>query len=208
MDVSRSQIQAFTGIMEISDYIILTDQQLVTLAHDGDSVAFETLFNRYRDGLYKLYLSRTGGNGDDADDLLQETFIKVFLNLGKYDTAFTFGQWIYTIARNTFIDFMRKRRDDLPINASPAWGAAYINPPSYDATPEERVINNQSGTQLENRLSRMAPRYRRLIELRFFREYSYEEIAAELGIPLGTVKTQIHRARAQLCKLIVDSDML
>ena len=59
--------------MEISNYIILTDQQLVTLAHDGDAVAFETLFNRYRDGIYKLYLNRTGGNRDDADDLLQET---------------------------------------------------------------------------------------------------------------------------------------
>ena len=56
--------------MEISNYIILTDQQLVTLAHDGDAVAFETLFNRYRDGIYKLYLNRTGGNRDDADDLL------------------------------------------------------------------------------------------------------------------------------------------
>ena len=128
--------------MEISNYIILTDQQLVTLAHDGDAAAFETLFNRYRDGIYKLYLNRTGGNRDDADDLLQETFIKVFLNLGKYDTAFTFGQWIYTIARNTFIDFMRKKRDDLQIDTSPAGGTAYINPPSHEATPEERVINN------------------------------------------------------------------
>lgn len=194
--------------MEISNYIILTDQQLVTLAHDGDPIAFETLFNRYRDGIYKLYMARTGGNGDDADDLLQETFIKVFLNLEKYDTSFTFGQWIYTIARNTFIDFMRKRRDDLPINASPSEGAAYINPASADATPEERVINSQNGTQLASRLSGMSSRYRRLIELRFFKEYSYEEIAAELGIPIGTVKTQIHRARTQLCKLIVESDML
>lgn len=194
--------------MEISNYIILTDQQLVTLAGDGDAVAFETLFNRYRDGIYKLYLNRTGGNGDDADDLLQETFIKVFLNLDKYDTAFTFGQWIYTIARNTFIDFIRKRRDDVPINTSAGSGWAYINPASYDATPEERVINSQNGTQLENRLSKMTPRYRRLIELRFFKEYSYEEIAAELGIPIGTVKTQIHRARTQLCKLILESDIL
>ena len=115
--------------MEISNYIILTDQQLVTLAHDGDAVAFETLFNRYRDGIYKLYLNRTGGNRDDADDLLQETFIKVFLNLGKYDTAFTFGQWIYTIARNTFIDFMRKRRDDLQIDTSPEGGDLWVGRP-------------------------------------------------------------------------------
>ena len=70
------------------------------------------------------------------------------------------------------------------------------------------IRTNQNGKQLENHLSHMTPRYRRLIELRFFKEYSYEEIAAELDIPLGTVKTQIHRARTQLCKLIVESGIL
>lgn len=194
--------------MEISNYIILTDQQLVMLAHEGDAVAFETLFNRYKDGIYKLYINRTGGHAEDTDDLLQETFIKVFLNLDKYDMAFTFGQWIYTIARNTFIDYVRKRRDDLPIDSSMLGGSAYVNPVSYEATPEERVINHQRGTQLLGHMEKMPPRYRLLIELRFFREYSYEEIASELAIPIGTVKTQIHRAREQLCKLITDSDIL
>ncbi len=208
MDVHRPQIQAHTGNMEIGNYIILTDQQLVMLARNGDATAFETLFNRYRDGVHKQYLNRTGGNVDDSNDLLQETFIKVFLNLDRYDTSFTFGQWIYTIARNTFIDFMRKQRDKLPIGTASDNNGSVINPASREATPEERVINTQSGTQLENHLARMSPRYRRLIELRFFREYSYEEIAAELNIPLGTVKTQIHRARTQLCKLITDSGLL
>jgi len=194
-------------IMAIDNYIILSDQQLVTLAGDGDSQAFEALFNRYKDAIYKLYLQRTGGNADDADDLLQETFIKVFLNLGKYDTSFTFGQWVYTIARNTFIDYVRKRRDDLSIDVLPA-GGGQITPVAQEATPEERYINRQQGKQLEAHLSRMTPRYRQLIELRFFKEYSYEEIASELGLPMGTVKTQIHRAREQLCKFITDSDIL
>lgn len=193
--------------MEIDNYIILTDQQLVALSRQGDSAAFETLLNRYRDGIYKLYLNRTGGKKDDADDLLQETFIKVYLNLDKYDPSFTFGQWIYTIAKNIFIDFRRRQRNDLPID-TPQDGSGTINPASREATPEERIINSQNGSQLQDYLSRMTPRYRRLIELRFFKEYSYEEIAAELGVPLGTVKTQIHRARARLCKLITDNDML
>lgn len=194
--------------MEIAGYLIQTDQQLVTLAQSGDAAAFEMLFNRYRDGIRKLYLARTGGNGNDADDLLQETFIKVFLNLDKYDTAFTFGQWIYTIARNTFIDFVRRRRDNLFVDAAPTGAASGLNSVSQEATPEERFIDRQRGAQLEQHLAKMSPRYRQLIELRFFREYSYEEIAAELGMPLGTVKTQIHRARAQLCALITASDML
>ena len=193
--------------MAIDNYIILSDQQLVTLAHDGDAGAFEALFNRYRDAIYKLYLQRLNGNADDADDLLQETFIKVFLNLDKYDTSFTFGQWVYTIARNTFIDHMRKRRDDLSIDVLPGNGSQ-ITPVAQEATPEERYINRQQGKQLQGHLDKMSVRYRKLIELRFFKEYSYEEIAAELGLPMGTVKTQIHRAREQLCKLITASDIL
>ena len=193
--------------MEIVNYIILTDQQLVTLANDGDSGAFEALFNRYRDAIYKIHLNRTNGNGDDADDLLQETFIKVFLNLEKYDTTYTFGQWAYIIARNTFIDYVRKRRGDLCIDTLPGTGN-FAMPAASEASPEERFINHQRGMQLAGRLDKMTPRYRTLIELRFFKEYSYEEIAEELALPLGTVKTQIHRAREQLCNLITDSDIL
>ena len=193
--------------MEISNYILLTDQQLVTLATDGDKEAFEVLFNRYKDAIHKLYLARTGGNSDDADDLLQETFIKAFLNPDKLDVSYTFGPWVYTIARNTFVDYVRKRRDDLSIDTLPGNGG-FVTPVASEATPEERYINRQRGKQLAGHLEKMTPRYRRLIELRFFKEYSYEEIAAELKLPLGTVKTQIHRAREQLCKLITESDIL
>ena len=90
--------------MAIEDYIIATDQELIGRVQDGDSTAFEHLFNRYRDSIYQLYMQRTGGNVDDTNDLLQETFVKVYLNLQRYSSRFTFGQWVYTIARNTFID--------------------------------------------------------------------------------------------------------
>ena len=98
--------------MAIEDYIIATDQELIGRVQDGDSTAFEHLFNRYRDSIYQLYMQRTGGNVDDTNDLLQETFVKVYLNLQRYSSRFTFGQWVYTIARNTFIDYTRRRRDD------------------------------------------------------------------------------------------------
>ena len=188
--------------MEIEQYIVSTDQQLVERALDGDTVAFEHLFNRYRDSIYQLYVQRTSGRTDDASDLLQETFGKVYLNMQRYDSRYTFGQWVYTIARNTFIDYMRRKRDDtVPIDrigerVSSSWGGP---------TPEERMITDQSRARLESLLERMSPRYRKLIELRFFKEYSYEEIAAELQLPMGTVKTQIHRAREQLCRYITES---
>lgn len=188
--------------MEIEEYIVSTDQQLIGRVLDGDPVAFEHLFNRYRDSIYQLYMQRTGGNADDASDLLQETFVKVFLKLQRYDSRFTFGQWVYTIARNTFIDYTRRRRDDLvPIDrvgetASSSWD---------EPTPEDRMITDQNRARLEAYLDRMTPGYRQLIELRFFKEYSYEEIAAKLSLPMGTVKTRIHRAREQLCRFIADS---
>ncbi len=192
--------------MEIENYIVASDSTLVEMVLGGDSKAFENLFNRYRGSIQQLYLQRTGGNAEDADDLLQETFIKVYLNLHRYDNSYTFGQWIYAIARNTFVDFMRKRRDDLSIDVIPSEN--YAASTSSTLTPEESIINSQQKTQLEQFLERMAPRYRKLVELRFFRELSYEEIAEQMKMPMGTVKTQIHRARTQLCRLILESGIL
>ncbi len=190
--------------MEIENYIVATDQQLVEKVLGGDSVAFEHLFNRYRDSIHQLYLQRTGGNVDDTDDLLQEAFVKAYLNLHRYKPDYTFGQWIYTIARNTFIDYVRRKREDtIPLDKTTDSSGVLT---AYSApSPEERLINDQTRDRLEAFILRMPPRYRRLIELRFFREFSYEEIAAELGLPMGTVKTQIHRAREQLCRFITDS---
>lgn len=185
--------------MEIADYIVADDRQLVARVLEGDDAAFEYLFNRYRDAIYRLFVQRLGGV-NDADDLLQETFIKVYINLHRYRPDYTFGQWVYTIARNTFIDYVRRRQEDLPIDER------FAAPASNAPTPEESFINLQQRRQIEHYLERLTPRYRQLILMRFFDEYSYEEIAAKLSLPLGTVKTQIHRAREQMCKLITLGD--
>ena len=185
--------------MEIADYIVADDRRLVELVLAGDDAAFAYLFDRYRDAIRRLFVQRLCGS-DDADDLLQETFIKVYINLNRYRPDYTFGQWIYTIARNTFIDYVRRRQEEQPIDerfAAPASGAP---------TPEESVINLQRRSQIEYYLSQLPPRYRRLVEMRFFDEYSYEEIAVKLSLPLGTVKTQIHRARERMCRLIAEGE--
>ena len=176
--------------MEIEKYIVATDQQLIEFVLGGDSI-------------YQLYIQRTGGNVDDTNDLLQETFVKVFLKLHTYNPEHTFGKWVYTIARNTFIDFTRRRRDDT-ISIERAGETMGTLPAPDSPTPEEHMITHQNAAQFELFLSKMAPRYRELIELRFFREFSYKEIADQLNLPIGTVKTQIHRAREQLCRYITD----
>lgn len=189
--------------MEIADYIIADDQTLVGRVLEGDDCAFEYLFNRYREAIGRLFLQRLGAtsaSSADADDLLQETFIKVYINLHRYSPQYTFGQWLYTIARNTFIDYVRRRQEDMSLDDR------FTAPASPAPTPEESVINLQQRTQIEHYLSLLAPRYRRLFELRFYDECSYEEIAAKLNLPLGTVKTGIHRLREQMCRLIAEGE--
>lgn len=191
-------------MIDAEKYIILSDAQLVVLALDGDSVAFETLFRRYREEIYALCLQRTFGNKEDANDLAQDTFVKVYVNLAKYDPKFTFGQWIYTIARNTFIDFVRRRRDDLSIERLPGGSPTVM--PTYDVSPDQRIISEQHDVQMERYLTMLPEKYRQMVEMRFLHELSYEEIAEQTGVPIGTVKTQIHRARERLCKLITESE--
>ena len=181
--------------MEVSDYIALDDRMLVTRSLEGDEKAFEHLFTRYREAIRQL-LQQRAGSADDADDLLQEPFVKVYLHLENYNSQYTFGQWVYTIARNTFIDYVRRRQEELPIDER------FSAPASPTPTPEESVIRRQQRDQIESYLTALRPQYRRLIEMRFFEEYTYEEIAEKLQLPMGTVKTQIHRAREQMCDLI------
>ena len=186
--------------MEISDYIVADDRRLVELVLAGDNIAFEYLFNRYQESIHRLFIQRTG-TVQDADDLLQENFIKVYINIHRYNPAYTFGQWVYTIARNTFVDYARKRQEDMPIDEK------YSSSPSTSPTPEENFINLQQRSQIKRILESMPERYRQLIVMRFFDEYSYEEIAAKLQLPLGTVKTRIHRAREQMLRLLSIIDL-
>lgn len=185
--------------MEIDDYIVATDSRLVELASEGDQQAFEYLFTRYREALMRLFEQRL----DDktvASDLLQETFIKVYLHLDSYSKNFTFGQWIYTIARNTLVDHLRRRADDVPIDER------FRSPQATTPTPEESVIISQSQSHFYAALDELSEEYRRIIEMRFIEEYSYEEIAERLGRPLNTIKTQIRRAKAAVCKMILDKE--
>ena len=173
--------------MEIADYIVADDRRLVELTLAGDHTAFEYLFNRYRDAIRRLFLQRST-SPEDTDDLLQETFIKVYANLHRYSPEYTFGQWLYTIAKNTHIDFERKRQ------ASSA------------PSPEENLINTQQRSQIERYIERLPQQYRRLFVMRFIDDFSYEEIAEKLHMPMGTVKTRIHRARERMCRFIIEGE--
>ena len=185
--------------MEIDDYIVATDAHLVELASGGDQHAFEYLFTRYHEALTRLFEQRLGDKAM-ASDLLQETFIKVYLHLDKYSSNYTFGQWIYAIARNTLVDHLRRKVDDISIDEK------FRAPQATTPTPEESVIINQSRNHFYTALEELSEEYRQIIEMRFLEEYSYEEMAEKLGKPINTIKTQIRRARAAVCKFIIDKE--
>ena len=185
--------------MEIDDYIVASDATLVDLASAGDQQAFEYLFTRYRDALMRLFEQRLDEKAV-ASDLLQETFIKVYLHINDYSKNYTFGQWVYSIARNTLVDHLRRKSGDVLLDER------FPAPLATSPSPEESVIINQTRTHFYNALEELTPEYRQVIEMRFLEEYSYEEIAEKLGRPLNTIKTQIRRARATICKMIIDKE--
>lgn len=185
--------------MEIDDYIVASDATLVDLASAGDQQAFEYLFTRYRDALMRLFEQRLEEK-TMASDLLQETFIKVYLHINDYSKSYTFGQWIYSIARNTLVDHLRRKSGDVLLDER------FRAPLATTPSPEESVIINQTRAHFYNALEELSEEYRQVIEMRFLEEYSYEEIAEKLGRPLNTIKTQIRRARATICKMIIDKE--
>lgn len=190
--------------MAISNYEQYDDCTLAKMVTEGDSFAFDALFARHSDSIYAMLLKYTS-NTDDVNDVMQEAFMKAYLKIGLYNPKYDFGAWIYTIARNTFVDFNRTRKNNAlnPQNISPEIDSTAQ---SSSPTPEDYIINAQQRTQIERYIAMLPEDYRQLFELRFLDEYSYEEIAEKLDMKLGTVKTRIFRVRNMMCKLITNNN--
>lgn len=174
------------------------DYALVLRAQAGDQQAYAELMKRYRDSIFHL-IQKMVFDADDADDLTIETFSKAFQRLGQYTPAFAFSTWLFKIASNHTIDFIRKKRlKALSLDQ----GFSNEDGESMEIQVRDENLDPMAELERKERVERMRevvaqlkPRYRRLVELRYFEEQSYEEIAEELGLPLGTVKAQLFRAR-------------
>lgn len=182
------------------------DYQLVLAARDrGDQRAYADLMRYYREPIY-LMLLRMTHSPVDADDLTIEAFGKAFRQLSSYTPQNTFATWLFSIASNHGIDFIRRQHMRLvPLNSMSVTDEddAYEYPfPSDDPTPEEELITRQRDKIVRDLVDRLAPRYRRIVNMRYFDELSYDEIAKQLNIPLGTVKIQLRRARLLLAEII------
>jgi len=181
------------------------DLQLVEAAIAGNQSAYAELMDRYRDSIYFMMVKMVRNN-DDADDLTIEAFGKAFSRLDQYSPTFAFSTWLFKIASNNCIDFIRKKRisvSSLDTGFSNEDGEMiYIDARSNTLDPEETIMQDQKIKHMRLLVSKLKPRYRELVEKRYFEELSYEEIAEELNLPLGTVKAQLFRARDFLANLI------
>jgi len=182
------------------------DFLLVQKARTGDQKAYAELLGRYRDAIYFMLLKMVN-NPSDAEDLTIEAFGKAFKNISQYTPNFAFSTWLFKIATNNCIDFIRKKRAATISldHSNDETDTASVTIQSDTPDPEANLINNQKIKLLREVVSKLKPRYRTLVELRYFKEYSYEEIAEELDLPIGTVKAQLFRARELLYNILKSS---
>jgi len=186
------------------DLIHATDPELVNYARSGSEQAYRELLGRYQRPVFSL-VYRMVRDREQAEDIAQETFIKVFNNIERYDSRYKFSSWIFKIASNLAIDTLRKKElATVSIDGSRHAETAdeiestRITVESRDENPEEALLAKELGAELEQAIGALRPEYRTAILLRHVEGRAYEEIAEVMGIPLGTVKTYIHRARGEL----------
>lgn len=194
--------------LENLSYKARYDYELVQKAKKGDQNAYAELMDRYRDSIYFMLLKMVQ-NKDDSDDLTIEAFGKAFNRLDLYTPNFAFSTWLFKIASNNAIDFIRRKKKNT-ISIDQAVGGEdgdemYIDLKSDALTPEELSIREQKMKIMRNVVQRLKPRYRQLVEMRYFEQLSYEEISEKLELPLGTVKAQLFRARDLLYEILKSS---
>lgn len=203
--------EAEQEIQHLSDKAI-KDYKLVRKAvDDGDQKAYAELMSRYKDSIYYMLLKMVN-NRDDAEDLTIEAFGKAFRNIRQYTPDYAFSTWLFKIATNNCIDFIRKKRK-LMLSID----RGFENEEGQDISlevksegpgPDDVMMKKQKVMMMKDVVEKLKPRYRRLVELRYYQELSYEEIAEELNLPLGTVKAQLFRAREFLYQIMKNSEYM
>jgi len=187
----------------------LRDLKLINRAlEQGDTTAYNELMKLYRDPLYFMLFEKVGDQ-ELAKDLTIEALGKAFKKLHMYTPNYTFSTWLFTVARNNCIDYLRKNKikttsiDQFTTDNDGKKNK--IDIPSEELNPEGILIKKQKIAILRQVVDKLKPKYRELVKLRYFKEMSYEEISRLLQIPIGTVKAQLYRSREQLFQIVSGS---
>ncbi len=187
------------------------DYKLIQLAlHKGDQKAYAELLQRYRESVYFMMLKMCN-NKDDAEDLTIEAFGRAFKRLTQYTPTYAFSTWLFKIASNNAIDFLRNKKKNTALSLDTRFEdeegqQLSQNIKSSNLDPEEHIIKKQKIEALRDVVEKLKPRYKELVKMRYYEELSYEEIAVKLDLPVGTVKAQLFRARDFLYNILKNSD--
>ena len=182
------------------------DGKLIREALGGNQSAYKKLLKKYHDPIAHL-ITRIIHNREQVEDLTQETFVKAFASLKSFNEEYAFSTWLYKIATNSSIDFIRKRKLDTfsidkPIALEESDYTFEVPDTTYE--PDKRIIQNQRAKLIEEAIDQLPEKYKRVITLRHTEERDYAEIAKMLKLPIGTVKAHIFRARELLNKYLRD----
>lgn len=178
------------------------EARLVRLARNGDRQAFEELVEMYKDKIYHLGY-RMLSNSMEAEDVTQDTFLRVYMNLDRYDENQKFSTWIYRIGTNLCIDRLRKRKPTYSLDAEMPEGDGtdwYSLLKSDQDTPEEEIVLSETQDQIRSAIETLPEKYKSVVILRYLHDMSLQEIGDVLGMPVTTVKTRVHRGREFLRK--------
>ncbi len=178
---------------------------LVKRAKKGDESAFKEIMTRYKKSVFFLILKMVK-NEADAEDLTSEVFSKAFFNLDMYAETHSFSTWLFKIASNHAIDFLRRKKNqqrpvniDEPLNEETNW---YFELKSDEPNPERKLISKQYEQSIRNLMTSLPEEIRKVLALRIFEELSYKEIAEKIEQPIGTVKARLYRGRNMLTAII------
>jgi RNA polymerase sigma-70 factor, ECF subfamily len=179
------------------------ETRLAKLARNGDRVAFAELVELYKDKIFHLAY-RMLNNRHEAEDAVQETFLRVYTNLHRYDETQKFSTWIFRIGTNLCIDRLRKRKNmTYSLDAEMPDGEGndyYAMLPGHEDTPEKQVIVSETQQQIRDAIETLPVKYKSVVILRYLHDMSLQEIGDVLDMPVTTVKTRVHRGREFLRK--------
>ena len=187
--------------------IDIEEKKIIKKAVAGSAEAFEQLVLQYQNPIYNLCL-RITGNPEDAADMTQESFLKAWRNLESFHFEAAFSTWLYRLASNTCLDFLRsaKRRRKLSLTVEDESGESQLlDLPDPAPTPEASLLTNEENARLGAAMEQLDPEQRRILTLRVVNDLSYTEIAAVLNIKEGTVKSRLARARESLRKKLLQT---
>jgi len=175
--------------------------EAIEKAKKNNQIAFNFLLDKFWNNVYGFLLKRTE-NENDAEDITIEAFSRAFDKINSYDSNYNFKTWLITIAKNIHIDFLRKKKNSISVNKSKHDEQHVHQIIDESPTPEDIIITEQNLAKLLRDIKKLKPHYQEVINLRYFQEFSYQEISNELNEPMSNVKVKLLRAKKLLSEII------